>query len=695
MRKAALRWLGLACVMTTACTMGFVGCGGSNGGQNESSGGDSGAGDATADSPTGSDAGDDTTTGSDTGTEAGSDDGSSGEASSDAGSSEASTADASDGGSTSDASGDGGASDAATDSGVTDGATDAATDGGDASTGCTTDSQCPQGQICGLTQPGVCSACSTDTQCQSDTATYGSGYICVGGACTAGNCHADTDCPQGQICGVTQAYYCGKCTTDTQCKNDSHYGSGYVCDTGSGACVQNTCTTVNQTCSLNSSDECCAVNGSDVCVAGNCCTNTQCSGGTPACEGYTCTACDVVSGPPYHYYVNPNTGSDGLGTTGSGTAAGQPNAVCAFKTIHGALAYVATKFPTGAPAGTEVVVQGPSTVSNGTNGETFPIDVPANILITGDGTPITVDVQSGVDGFVLAAANSGLAQLTVDGQTTATNGVHAATGSASTTIVTGVTLQHFASNGILVDGTGALTVNGGTQANGNAQNGLYVTGSATAAISGGTLGAPTAFDDNTAAGILVDQSAAIALTGTPGTAGNGTVVANGNANGLLVEQALIVVGSGVFPPQNTIDGLVVWHSTADGIVLLGGSTVKMRKSYVLNNANSGVSVKANPGQTTGMSGDYYGNIDLGNSTNNDWGLNIVQSTTSSNGYSGICFQPVGNQTLNAMGNTFDGSDCSLSTSMSVTLTKSGGSCGTNVDLGVSGAANIVTTYCKN
>lgn len=571
------------------------------------------------------------------------------------------------------------------DGGVTDAATDGATDGGDASSGCTTDSQCPQGQICGLTQPGVCSPCGTDTQCQNDK-TYGSGYICVGGACTAGNCHTDTDCPQGQICGVTQAHYCGKCTTDTQCKNDSTYGSGYVCNTTSGACVQNTCTAVNQTCPLNPGDECCAVSGSDICVAGDCCTNTQCSGGTPACEGYACTACDAV-GSPWHYYVDPVNGSDGVGTTGSGTAAGQANSVCAFKTITAAIGYV-LKQSGGTPnAGTEIIVKGPSTVSNATNGETFPIVVPANVLVKGDGvSTVTVDVTAGVEGFTLDTKSSGVASLIVDGQSnTATHGIHAGTGSAST--VSGVTVQNFLDEGILVDGSGVLAITGGTQSikNGTAalpNSGLHVTGSASATITGGTNGGPTAFSNNTQ-GILVDQTASIAVTGAAGSGGVGTVVANGNASdGVYISQSI-----STFPPTNTITGLVVWKSGANGIRIDGGSVLTLRSSYVLNNKGSGVLAEDN----TAGTGSYanFSNIDLGKNSSTQWGLNTLQDSANPNASTGVClatFATVGTN-LNAAGNIFGTVNCSTTAG---TLTFS--QCNGASDVGSIGSAkNTITT----
>src|SRR5208337_2040002 len=106
-----------------------------------------------------------------------------------------------------------------------------------------TDANCTAGQICGLAQANFCAACTTDAQCQAD-ATYGAMSICLSGACTPGNCHADTDC-NGQICGLSTPNFCGGCTSDAQCQSDPTYGASTVCNTGAGTCVSNACTGAN------------------------------------------------------------------------------------------------------------------------------------------------------------------------------------------------------------------------------------------------------------------------------------------------------------------------------------------------------------------------------------------------------------------------------------------------------------------
>ena len=567
---------------------------------------------------------------------------------------------------------------------------------------CTTDANCPSGQICGLVTPNVCGNCTTDTQCQTDT-TYGLGDICVSGLCTAGNCHTDANCPQGEICGLTKAYLCGPCTTDTQCKSDATYGAGDVCDTAAGACVSDSCAAPNTACSVNASDECCSVNGSDVCVAGNCCGNAQCSSATPACEGNVCTVCDAV-GSPWVYNVDPVNGVNDTGTTGSGTAAGQANSVCAFKTITAAIAYILSQ-STPPQAGTQIVVKGPSTVSLASSGETFPITVPQNVSITGGGTGVTVNVTAGSSGFVLNSAGSGVAALTLDGLShTAVNGVQAGSGSVST--LTGVTVQNFFAEGILVNGSASLAITGGTQSmkNGTSavpSSGLHVTGTAIATISGGNNGAPTAFSQNTLYGIQIDGSGSIGLTGAAGVAGVGTVVANTNASdNVFISQT--VASSPPYPPTSNVDGLVAYGSTAgNGLRIEGGSGLTLRNSYILGNALSGVRAETN--SAGGGGANNFTRVDLGNAGTLpiQWGLNVVQD--GGNGHPnqavGICFAVTAGLalTLNAAGDIFSNTINCSTTASPLTKNNTCAAGSTQQDIGIVGAVtNTVTTdHCTN
>lgn len=151
-------------------------------------------------------------------------------------------------------------------------------------TGCTTSSQCGTGAVCDpsdtLCHPGncntnvdcvnnraclahTCSPCTADTQCAL-------GKICVSGGCVSGNCHADSECSNGQQ--LCTANTCQPCTTNLSC------GTGRVCD-ALGSCHFGNCLS-NATC------------GTQVCTNFNCTTCTadsQCSGGK-LCVNGACTA---------------------------------------------------------------------------------------------------------------------------------------------------------------------------------------------------------------------------------------------------------------------------------------------------------------------------------------------------------------------------------------------------------------------
>lgn len=129
-------------------------------------------------------------------------------------------------------------------------------------TTCTADGECAPGQICGLATPGVCAVCGSDADCRTDP-TYGSATICVGGACTAGDCHGSADCGNGGICGVTSPNSCGPCDATAACRADPAYGSLTICAAG-------------------------------VCTPGNCATSTDCAGGQ-ICGAANPNYCGVCS----------------------------------------------------------------------------------------------------------------------------------------------------------------------------------------------------------------------------------------------------------------------------------------------------------------------------------------------------------------------------------------------------------------
>ena len=145
---------------------------------------------------------------------------------------------------------------------------------------CARNSDCPTGQACiGLT----CQGCGTDSQCSP-------GFICVGTACTFGNCHDNVVC--GSTAQICVNHSCAACTVGGA--NSGGCGTNNVCDAGkcaSGNCVQNqdcgggswngnlcishSCVTCNSANSALCGAGYVCVGGA--CTAGACASNTDCS----------------------------------------------------------------------------------------------------------------------------------------------------------------------------------------------------------------------------------------------------------------------------------------------------------------------------------------------------------------------------------------------------------------------------------
>jgi len=388
---------------------------------------------------------------------------------------------------------------------------------------------------------------------------------------------------------------------------------------------------------------------SSTCVPGECCDDAHCKAeydDTYVCTEHTCGVCDPVTGTTY--YVDP-AGGDDLAATGSGTSGGASNPACAFRTITAALAAIGTADP-----GTEVVIRGPATVSTG---ETFPITVPENVLITSAGGTVTVEVPPGEGGFLMLSPSSGLRELVIDGVAAAAVGVAVGTGSDATTEIVNVTVQNMQNAGIAVLDAGELSIGEGVVSQGHAGTtggeGLFVADNGHASISVSAGAAQTAFIDNGDHGIMVLDNGSVELSGVPGVDGDGTVVTSFNANaGVWIEQS----GISITPSESVLDGLVSWANKGNGLRLKGGSAVKVRNSYILANALNGIHVDRGDG------GSNVARIDLG--TPSTWGANTVQASLGSNpnSYAGICFSlpnSVAGATLQAAGNIFSGSvDCS-------------------------------------
>ncbi len=413
--------------------------------------------------------------------------------------------------------------------------------------------------------------------------------------------------------------------------------------------------------------------------------------------------CDSVISP-WHYVVDPVNGSDAVNSTGSGTSGNNKTAACAFKTITNAIVKIlAANNPPN--AGTQIIVFGPSTVSLAANGETFPINVPKNTLVTSSGGTVKVAVAAAnVDMFKLAQTGSGLDSLTLDGTSNAAgHAVTAATGTDTTDKLTNLIVSSFGNDCVGLSGTGALTVGDNVKVsacgtNNARRSGFHATDGSYLAIKPPNTAVVIA--TNTLHGIQIQGTAHLDVTSTLGNSPPGTALVQVDANaasGVFIQQ---IPNPNNPPPLNTIDGAAIGGSTGianslgEGIAVFGGSQLKLRSSWVLKNLSNGVIVSTYPQVVNGAS-DTVG-IDLGFSSN-DWGKNRVQDQNSSNGAAGICLNLTValNATLAARGNYFATNiDC---TSMNTALSKGICASGAKQHVGISGSQmnSIVTFMCTN
>ena len=424
---------------------------------------------------------------------------------------------------------------------------------------CHNSTDCNAGRVCGASVPHACGDCSTDPQCRQDTR-YGTGYICAGNLCVQGNCHVTSDCTTaGQVCNAS-THTCGACTSDTQCATD--YTTRPICVTTTGLgttglCVANTglCAANNVTCPRNGGDFCCG----SACVPGNCCVTADCTGIDPAdvCQGHTCTHCDAVSGNSY--LVDPTSGDDARGN-GSGRAGGAAAADCAFKTLSHALNIIGT--PTAA---TTITIVGPSTLgaSASLNGEaTLPFTVPARVTITTQGGAVTLSLRNGEQGFSLVggtgAAASALspaatAVLTID-RASATAvpgyGIHVEPTGTGTVTISNVTINH----------AGGGTANGAVE------------------LAGGTVAMSNVTVSNAV-------QSAIRITGGTPTMSNVTVGTAG-ANGIAVTAGTVAINAGVQVTGSAQDGLAI----SGGTVTISNGTATNTATLFNGNTRYGIYV---------------------------------------------------------------------------------------------------------
>jgi hypothetical protein len=515
----------------------------------------------------------------------------------------------------------------------------------------------------GLCKANACAQCIDTTDDAACNTVYGGTdqYICSGGACVVG-CRASADC-NGQICGITTMNVCGNCSSDAQCV--MALGAGNICNTSTGKCVSNSCTTVSTACAANAADVCCAIAGSNVCVPGTCCSNSDCTGNT-SCVNHVCTTCPspspgVLAVDPAQLPGAPPTGADIDG--------------CRFKFISDAL----NTFPS--PAATIKVygtapLTGNETMCTAHTGECLPLIIPPGVTITGASpSPApTLVVPMNVTGFVLDTPGAVLRNFTVEGAnsfgTPAGNiGILSDVGlvvsPSPAPAIDHVTIQNFNADCIFANGSGAvLFVNGGVTAK-NCASGLNLTASSFVAING--VGADTiTFINNRNQGVIVNNSTLNAV---------GTLKPPGLSS-LPSSLQLLSNGAGMTVQSGTVNmsGASISGNTDNGVAVQGGANLRLRDCYVLRNGGAGIDVFGT-GSLTG--------IDIG--TSGDFGRNALQLPPPQNNVgAGICNQT--SHSLEAEGNFFSAVDCTQSPSPSPSPVAKGNSCTT----GGSDVANTST-----
>jgi hypothetical protein len=379
-------------------------------------------------------------------------------------------------------------------------------------------------------------------------------------------------------------------------------------------------------------------------------------------EGDIGTGCGPATGGTY--FVDPNTGRDDDGATGSRS--------CPFESLTHALSIVGDA---GAAVTVEIVNVGMAAPTlDESTGEVFPIIVPGGVTITAeDTTKNTPTVEPGLTqnvpiaspctmgttpAFCLPYEHARLSHVVVDDSnapTGLTYGIVVA--SPGVVVIDHVTVENFSAGGIYVPPTEGApgptpTIGPGVVALRDGVAGLRVDSNAMVTIMGGAGNDHTSFTQN-GYGIWV-AGGAVNVRGTAISASNPDVSdidADRNSRiGLRFEGAL--------PPiVSTVLGLHIVGAQQYGILASGSLT--LRDSFVGNN-QMGVDVEG-------------GNFDLGNPVGRDYGRNIFVGNAAGDICGSSARQPV-----LAAGNIFGTVDCALGGKLDPSVT-----CGDTTDVNVS------------
>jgi hypothetical protein len=561
-------------------------------------------------------------------------------------------------------------------------------------------SDCPTGQLCGVSAPDTCGGCSTDAQCTADPQ-YGVGNICYQGICQPGNCHGtSTDCSGANaslICGAVAANSCGPCSTDSQCQADPDYGSSTICTTagaGSGTCASAACSSSGP-CAGNPGDFCCG----NLCTPGNCCVDADCAvnpsfGSIYRCVNNSCTGCSAATGNKY--IVDPVNGDDAT-ATGSGVSGGVPNPACSFKTVTHAL-QVAGGF---AVPGTQILIVGTSgqTVALDAS-ESLPIVVPANVAIATANGPIRLNLPPSADpnfgnvaGFQLGGDQASIAPdpsapITIDGAAQ-TSGIGIGVSPGSG--------KSASISYLTIQNTGGhgIAVSNGTL---DVGQGVTVSGAGTTVkrrdglnVAGGAVNITVAAGQAPTA-FNDNTQHGIYVTGAAVANISGVPVTPANGQGTVTANGNFFAGLQVFEAPGAAAA-----SSVTGLVAWSNTQNGLRLS-----GGAKIKVRGSVFLDNGLNGAYVtsydttaaGNdlsgIDLGKA--GDPGRNQLQASSGSGpDLAGLCVGMAAGQgplTLSAEGNVFSGQ--TDCTSSNATIVRSP-VCGGGVDLGVVPAAGTTVT----
>jgi hypothetical protein len=225
---------------------------------------------------------------------------------------------------------------------------------------------------------------------------------------------------------------------------------------------------------------------------------------------------------------------------------------------------------------------------------------------------------------------------------------------------------------------GAVSIQSGVSSHNNGAAGSQVRGlfidGAKVKITVNSGETAASFDNNTGHGILVQGSGSVTVTGSA----NPTATASGNGYA-----GLYIIQTPGTPPPNVVTGFQAINSTkGNGITVHGGSSLVLTNSVTKGNKANGIIVATYVNGTT--KSDDLSQINLGTATAAGGNVFQTATGNTPNGGSGLCLQltATAGQTLNAAGNKFEAANCATT---ATALVHTASACAAGADYGIAGA----------